>query len=53
MVDNQEEEAHMFTAHSGETVGGLAVITGEASFFTIKAKHQSRIAVITKDGCYR
>ncbi|GJQ73889.1 putative phospholipase B [Trypoxylus dichotomus] len=50
--DNQEDEVHMFTAHSGETVGGLAVITGEPSFFTIKAKHQSRIAVISKDDCY-
>ncbi|KAI4459957.1 hypothetical protein MML48_6g00010887 [Holotrichia oblita] len=51
-VDNQEDEVHMFTAHSGETVGGLAVITGEPSFFTIKAKHQSRIASISKDDCY-
>ncbi|KRT79563.1 cNMP binding protein [Oryctes borbonicus] len=50
--DNQENEVHMFTAHSGDTVGGLAVITGEPSFFTIKVKHQSRIAIITKDDCY-
>lgn len=43
----------MFTAHSGETVGGLGVITGEPSFFTIKTKHQSRLALISKDNCYR
>lgn len=52
-IDGEEEDAHMFTAHSGDIVGGLAVITGEPSFFTVKAKHQSRIALISKDNCYR
>nr|XP_023015744.1 neuropathy target esterase sws [Leptinotarsa decemlineata] len=48
-----EEEIHMFTSHSGEIVGGLAVLTGEPSFFTIKAKHHTRIALISKNTFYR
>ncbi|XP_043274976.1 neuropathy target esterase sws isoform X1 [Venturia canescens] len=42
------QEVHMFSAHQGEIVGGLAVLTGEPSFYTIRAKHTSRIALLTK-----
>ncbi|XP_071856002.1 patatin like phospholipase domain containing sws isoform X3 [Bombus fervidus] len=42
------QEVHMFSAHQGEIVGGLAVLTGEPSFYTIRAKHSSRIALLTK-----
>ncbi|KAG8238711.1 hypothetical protein J437_LFUL015269 [Ladona fulva] len=45
-------EVHMFTAHHGEVVGGLAVLTGEPSFFTIRAKHHSRIALLSKTTFY-
>lgn len=38
----------MFSAHQGEIVGGLAVLTGEPSFYTIRAKHASRIALLSK-----
>lgn len=38
----------MFSAHQGEIVGGLAVLTGEPSFYTIRAKHSSRIALLSK-----
>ncbi|XP_029678018.1 neuropathy target esterase sws isoform X1 [Formica exsecta] len=42
------QEVHMFSAHQGEIVGGLAVLTGEPSFYTIRAKHPSRIALLSK-----
>ncbi|KAK0159924.1 hypothetical protein PV328_007384 [Microctonus aethiopoides] len=42
------EEVHMFSAHQGEIVGGLAVLTGEPSFYNIRAKHPSRIALLSK-----
>ena len=45
---NSGEEVHMFSAHQGEIVGGLAVLTGEPSFYTIRAKHLSRIALLSK-----
>lgn len=48
-----EEEVHMFTAYPGEIVGGLAVLTGEPSFFTIRAKHLTRIALISKNTFYK
>lgn len=48
-----EQVVHMFTAHPGEIVGGLAVITGEPSFFTMKAKHPSTIAIIAKNTVYK
>ncbi|CAH1099649.1 unnamed protein product [Psylliodes chrysocephalus] len=51
-VTEGDEEVHMFTAHPGEIVGGLAVLTGEPSFFTIRAKHFTRIALISKSTFY-
>lgn len=45
---NIGEDVHMFSAHQGEIVGGLAVLTGEPSFYTIRAKHSSRIAILSK-----
>ncbi|XP_030755536.1 neuropathy target esterase sws isoform X3 [Sitophilus oryzae] len=43
-----ESEVYMFTSYPGEIVGGLAMLTGEPSFFTIRAKHLTRIALLSK-----
>jgi lysophospholipid hydrolase len=51
-VTEGEEEVHMFTAYHDEFVGGLAVLTGEPSFFTIRAKHFTRIALLSKNDFY-
>ncbi|XP_044761139.1 neuropathy target esterase sws isoform X1 [Coccinella septempunctata] len=48
----EEEEEHLFTAYAGEVTGGLAVLTGEPSFFTVKAKHYSRVAMISRNTFY-
>lgn len=50
---DKQEEVHMFSAYSGEFVGGLAVLTAEPSFFTIRAKHSCRIALLSKNTVYR
>lgn len=52
-MTESEEEVHMFTAYHGEFVGGLAVLTGEPSFFTIRAKHFTRIAYLSRPIFYR
>ncbi|KAF6204717.1 hypothetical protein GE061_018878 [Apolygus lucorum] len=46
------DEVHMFTAYPGEIVGGLAVLTGEPSFYSIRAKHQATIALLSKSTVY-
>uniref|UniRef100_A0A6M2DEI5 Neuropathy target esterase sws n=1 Tax=Xenopsylla cheopis TaxID=163159 RepID=A0A6M2DEI5_XENCH len=51
-VPSGPPEVHMFSAYTGEMIGGLAVLTGEPSFFNIKAKHSSKIAIISKTTCY-
>jgi hypothetical protein len=37
---------------TGEVEGGLAVLTGEPSFFSIRAKHFSRIGLLSKTTVY-
>lgn len=51
MID-KDQEAILYTAYPGELVGGLAVISGEPSFFTVRAKQASRVAIISKENFY-
>lgn len=48
----EEDEVHMYTAHPGEVVGGLAVLTGEPSFFSIRTKTAACVAMIPKTTIY-
>ena len=42
----------LFTAIPGEIIGALAVLTGEPSFFTFKAKTELKVVVISKNDFY-
>ena len=50
-IDDREEL--MLTLHPGEFFGALSVLSGEPSFFSIKFRHFSRVAVMTKEDIYR
>lgn len=41
------------TVHPGELEGGLAVITGEASLYTVRAKHFARVAILERQVVYQ
>lgn len=47
-----DRDALMFNAHPGEFVGALAVLTGEPSIFTIRAKHHTRVAAMSSSAFY-
>ncbi|XP_047104314.1 neuropathy target esterase sws isoform X3 [Schistocerca piceifrons] len=47
-----DEEVLMFKALPGEIVGGLAVLTGEPSFFTIRAETACIVALMSKTTFY-
>lgn len=44
---------HLYTAVPGEFVGVLAVITGEPSFFNVKATKQCHVVIISKANFYK
>ena len=46
------QQRSLFLAHPGEIVGGLAVLTGEPSFFSIRAKSSARVVTISKSHFY-
>ena len=50
--NKSDEDVQMFLAHAGELVGGLAVLTGEPSFFTIRSRHAAWVAMISKSTFY-
>lgn len=45
-------ECHSITIFPGEVVGGLAVLTGESSLYTIRSKHFTRVGLLTKEVVY-
>lgn len=47
------KDVQLFTACPGDLVGGLAVLSGDPSFFTVRAKHAARIATITRETFFR
>lgn len=49
---NKDEDVLMFVAHAGELVGGLAVLTGEPSFFTVRSRHTACVAMLSKATFY-
>nr|XP_036221465.1 neuropathy target esterase sws isoform X1 [Bactrocera oleae] len=51
-VQKECADVFIYTVHPGEIVGALAVLTGEASTYTIKAKHVTRVAFIRRPGVY-
>uniref|UniRef100_A0A6B2ECE5 Neuropathy target esterase sws n=1 Tax=Phlebotomus kandelakii TaxID=1109342 RepID=A0A6B2ECE5_9DIPT len=51
-IKQENTEVHVLSIHPGEFDGGLAVITGEASLYTIRAKHFSRVALLSRSTVY-
>lgn len=50
---HDKHEFHVLSVHPGELEGGLAVITGEASLYTIRAKHFARVAILERHIVYQ
>uniref|UniRef100_A0A182QB96 Neuropathy target esterase sws n=1 Tax=Anopheles farauti TaxID=69004 RepID=A0A182QB96_9DIPT len=50
---SEKLDNHTVTIYPGDVVGGLAVLTGECSLYTIRAKHNSRVGLLNKDVIYR
>ncbi|XP_053950453.1 neuropathy target esterase sws isoform X2 [Anastrepha ludens] len=51
-VKTENADVFIYTVHPGEIVGGLAILTGEASMYTIKTKYITRLAYIRRPGIY-
>ena len=50
--DKPSEEVLMYLAHSGQIVGALAVLSGEASFFSVRAKSAAVVAQMSQQTFY-
>lgn len=51
-IGKKSEQRIMYVAHAGELIGVLSVLTGEPSFFTIRAAVDSRVIRIKKTDFY-
>lgn len=48
-----ERDVFMFSAHPGDFVGAMSVLTGEPSVFTVRAKQHSMLAVMSAQDFYK
>ncbi|KAL9872689.1 neuropathy target esterase sws isoform X1 [Glossina fuscipes] len=53
VVKGDKPEVFIHHVHPGEIVGALAVLTGEASAYTIKSLCSSRVALLTRSAIYQ
>uniref|UniRef100_T1IXP6 Neuropathy target esterase sws n=1 Tax=Strigamia maritima TaxID=126957 RepID=T1IXP6_STRMM len=49
---DKDEETQLYVAYAGELVGGLSILSGEPSYFTVRARQTSKVAVINKINFY-
>jgi len=52
LLESEDGENSLYSAIPGELVGSMALLTGEPSFFTVRAENQSYIIVISKIDFY-
>ena len=50
--DKPSEEVLMYLAHGGQIVGALATLSGEASFFSVRAKSTALVAQMSQQTFY-
>lgn len=48
-----DAEVHSHSSYPGDVIGGLAVLTGESSLYTVRAKQFSRVALLTRTSVYK
>lgn len=48
-----DDEVLSHNSYAGEVIGGLAVLTGEASLYTVRAKQFSRVALLKRSSVYK
>lgn len=48
-----DAEVHSHSSYPGDVIGGLAVLTGESSLYTVRAKQFSRVAMLTRASVYK
>ncbi|KAM8720172.1 hypothetical protein ACLKA7_006249 [Drosophila subpalustris] len=53
VIQDSRNDMLIHFVHPGEIVGGLAMLTGEASAYTIKARSNTRIAFIRRAAIYQ
>lgn len=46
-------EVYSHSSYAGEVIGGLAVLTGESSLYTVRAKLFSRVAMLKRSSVYK
>lgn len=47
-----KSEVHSYNAHSGELIGGLSVLTAETSQYTVRARHHTKVAILSRTSIY-
>lgn len=45
-------QMHSYNAHAGDLLGGLSVLTAETCQYTVRARHYTKVAILTRTAVY-
>lgn len=46
-------EVHSYNSYSGDMIGGLSVLTAETCQYTVRARHHTKVAILSKTSVYK
>lgn len=48
-----DSEVHSYNSHSGDLIGGLSVLTAETCQYTVRARHHTKVAILSRTSVYK
>lgn len=46
-------EVHSYNSYSGDMIGGLSVLTAETCQYTVRARHHTKAAILSRTSVYK
>lgn len=48
-----DSEVHSYNSHAGDLIGGLSVLTAETCQYTVRARHNTKVAILNQTTVYK
>ncbi|XP_031629019.1 neuropathy target esterase sws isoform X1 [Contarinia nasturtii] len=49
---NASKEVHSYNSYAGDMIGGLSVLTAETCQYTVRARHHTKVAILSRTSVY-
>lgn len=49
----QKFQVHSYNSYAGDMIGGLSVLTSETCQYTVRARHHTKVAILSRTSVYK